>query len=378
MKNKCLQKINLKILSAFLAVGILTACSMASFITDNQNMDKYINSKNFKDGKFLNHHKWEQPGITEYAGTMFDFLFGGENRTPKNPLPREICDLMEFNSTDSNHLSSTWLGHSTLLINIDGIKIITDPVFEKSATLIFGPRRFNGEIPVDINNIKNVDLVLISHNHYDHLNEFSIKMLDSRTKLFVVPLAVGKQLETWGISISKIIELDWWNIHKVNSDLKIISTPAQHFSGRGIFDRDETLWSSFVIESSNHKLFYSGDSGYFDGFSEIGDKYGPFDTAFLECGAYNEKWHHIHMYPEETIRAGLDLRTKIIHPIHWGTFNLSIHAWYEPMERAWKEADKKDIKLALPVVGETVNYNLKIPDSKWWESEMKMEFLKEK
>ncbi len=165
----------------------------------------------------------------------------------------------------------------------------------------------------------------------------------------------------------KIIELDWWEEYKVDENLLIAATPAQHFSGRGLTDRDETLWASWVIRAPHHKIYFSGDSGYFDGFKKIGEKYGPFDMTFLETGAYNEKWHHIHMYPEETVQAHVDLRGRVLHPIHWATFNLSLHSWYDPMERLTKAADSLEVVTSTPVVGETTIYDGYIPQKKWWE-----------
>lgn len=188
--------------------------------------------------------------------------------------------------------------------------------------------------------------------------------------MFVVPLGVGAELTGWGVSQGKIVEFDWWQEFETGTGLKIAATPAQHFSGRGLSDRDKTLWVSYVIRGPRHKIFFSGDSGYFDGFKQIGEKYGPFDMTFIECGAYNQKWHHIHMFPEETVQAHLDLRGKILHPIHWGTFNLSLHPWYEPMQRVVQAAESVNVKTALPVVGETTILGGRIPDRRWWRDAM--------
>lgn len=230
------------------------SCSSATYIEGDSKLNRIENSPNYKEGKFHNHVEWEQPGIGSMFGTMWDFLFTGNDRSPSDSLPVKQVDLTEFNKTGDNQLNSTWLGHSSLMINIDGYKILTDPVFEKSATF-FGPTRFNGEVPLDVTKIEHVDVVIISHNHYDHLNTKSIKQLNEKTDRFIVPLAVGAELEDAGVSREKITELDWWEEIEIDDNFMIAATPAQHFSGRGITDRNETLWASWVIEGPNHKIF---------------------------------------------------------------------------------------------------------------------------
>jgi L-ascorbate metabolism protein UlaG (beta-lactamase superfamily) len=258
------------------------------------------------------------------------------------------------------------VGHSSQIINMDGYKILTDPVYEKSITML-GPTRYNGEAPLEIDELPNIDLVLISHNHYDHLNKYTIEKIHYKVSKFIVPLAVGEQLEAFGVAKDKIIEMDWWEEIQVFHNLKIVFTPTQHFSGRGIFDRNETLWGSFVIMGSHHKIYFSGDSGYFEGFKEIGNKYGPFDLTMMECGAYNEKWRFVHMMPEETVQAHIDLKGNILQPIHWGTFSLALHPWYEPMVRVFKAANERNIQLFTPIVGETVLIDENLKSGKWWE-----------
>lgn len=330
-------------------------------------MNKIEGSAQYKEGKFKNYNDWEQPSFGEYFTTTWDFIFGGDQRTPDTLLPRKAVDLRHFTNTGRDQLNVTWLGHSSLMINIDGYKIITDPVFEKSVSF-FGPSRYNGDVPVDTTQLPQVDVVIISHNHYDHLNKSSIEILNNKTGKFIVPLAVGAELEECGVPREKIVELDWWEEYKVDEQLMIVATPAQHFSGRGLTDRDETLWASWVVKAPIHTIYFSGDSGYFETFKKIGKKYGPFDMTFLETGAYNEKWHHIHMFPEETVQAHLDLGGKILHPIHWATFNLSLHSWYDPMERLIKAADSLAVTTATPIVGETTIYGEYIPTNNWWES----------
>ena len=370
-RKKIIKIININVsvivISGLSIMLINQSCSSAKYTTGDNQVNKIEQSAQYSGDKFKNYDEWVQPSVGEYASTMWDFLFGGDQRTPNDSMPKQKVDLSHFSKQGDNQLNVTWLGHSSLMINIDGYKILTDPVFEKKVSFV-GPSRYNGDVPLDINLVPDVDVIIISHNHYDHLNKFSIQSLDSKTKKIIVPLAVGAQLEDWGISREKIVELDWWEELQVDKNLKIIATPAQHFSGRGLTDRDETLWASFVIKGPNHKIFYSGDSGYFDGFKQIGETYGPFDMTFIETGAYNEKWHFIHMFPEETVQAHIDLQGKILHPIHWATFNLSLHSWFEPMERLTDAADSLGVKTAIPVVGETTVFNKYIPTVKWWET----------
>jgi L-ascorbate metabolism protein UlaG (beta-lactamase superfamily) len=358
------RKVLISLSITLLGMVIIHACSSAVYQKGDVQMIKIEDSPQYKEGKFKNYHAWEQPSFGEYLTTGWEFLFGGDQRTPDGRLPRQTVDLKYFTQSDTNHLNVTWLGHSSLMINIDGNKIMTDPVFEKSVSF-FGPSRYNGEVPLDTSLLPEIDLVIISHNHYDHLNKNSIEILNRRTGKFIVPLAVGAELENAGVPRYKIIELDWWEELKINDQLTIVATPAQHFSGRGLKDRDDTLWASWVIKTNHHKIYFSGDSGYFDGFKKIGEKYGPFDITFLETGAYNEKWHHIHMYPEETVQAHIDLGGKILHPIHWATFNLSLHTWYDPMERLTNKTESLGITTATPIVGETTIFGEYIPTDKW-------------
>jgi len=309
--------------------------------------------------------------FTDYASTTWDFLFTRNHRTPDTELPVKPVDLSHFGNKDSDQLNVTWLGHSSLMINIDGYKILTDPVFEKRVSVL-GPTRFNGEVPLDIRQIPKVDAVIISHDHYDHLNKYSVQYLIEKTNKFVVPLKFGDLLADWGVLRDNIVELDWWQEYSLDQKLMVVATPAQHFSGRGITDRNKTLWASWVIKTPSHNLFFSGDSGYFSGFKQIGDKYGPFDMTFIECGAYGEGWPKVHMLPEQTIQAHLDLKGNILHPIHWGTFNLALHPWYEPMVRLTAAANQNNVKIATPVVGDTTVYDMKIPAARWWEQSMRL------
>ncbi len=368
----------MKMSMILLVVGLLTtllvihACSSISYNKDEDRRKRIESSPFYKDGKFRNFIPWSQLSVSENISIAWDFITTDNNRKPSGALPRQMVNPIHFNTSERKQFNVTWLGHSSLMININGYRVLTDPVFEKSVSIV-GPKRFNGDVPLELEALDEIDVVVISHNHYDHLNHYSIKALKERTKRFIVPLGVGCRLEKLGIPAKKITEMDWWEEFNVDENLMFVATPAQHFSGRGLFDKDETLWASWVIKSGNHRLFFSGDSGYFNGFKQIGDKYGPFDMTFIECGAYNEKWHHVHMYPEETVQAHVDLKGKILHPIHWATFDLSLHSWFEPMERLTTAARIAGVATATPVVGDTTIYGSYIPNEKWWVVESETE-----
>lgn len=307
--------------------------------------------------------------IKEHIEMYWKFFFEKGEKTPTVPLPQQQVELDKLFDGKNTDLKVSWLGHSCLLMNIDGYSILTDPIFERKVSLI-GPARFNENLPVNVQDLPFIDVVIISHDHYDHLNKFSIQQLSGKTGVFMVPLRVGKRLVQWGVPEEKIIELNWWDEFQTNSNLTIAATPAQHFSGRGLFDRNSTLWASWVIKTPKHRVYFSGDSGYFGGFKEIGDKYGPFDMTFLECGAYDTRWSNIHMFPEQTVQAHLDLKGKILQPIHWATFNLALHPWYEPMERLITAAWNREVSVSTPVIGSVIDYNQSRTTNLWWLSAM--------
>lgn len=284
--------------------------------------------------------------------------------SPDQPLPLRPIPAAELQDTDEPVLYR--LGHSTMLIRLDDEYVLTDPVFSKRASPVqwVGPKRFH-PAPLGIDDLPDLKAVVISHDHYDHLDKASIKALSPKVEKFVTPLRVGQRLQNWGISEDQIIELDWWEKVELGN-VTLTATPAQHFSGRGLFDKDHTLWASWVIQSEQAKLFFSGDSGYFDGFKEIGDRLGPFDVTMMEMGAYNESWADIHMLPEQSVQAHLDLKGKAMLPIHNSTFDLSLHDWYEPLERARELAEARNVHLLTPVFGEQVSITEPQVSYAWW------------
>lgn len=297
--------------------------------------------------------------------TMKDFFLGGKKRMPAFLLPEIKPDFQEF-LKPSEDLKVIWFGHSSLLLNVKGKIVFIDPVFSKSASPFdFMVTRFQPPV-VNLDKLPSVDVVLISHDHFDHLDMETMKFYKEKKETnFIAPLGVGSHLMNWGIEKERITELDWWGKTESHG-IDFIATPAQHFSGRnGIYD-DTTLWASWVIQSAGLNIYYSGDSGYDVHFKEIGEKYGPFDVAFMENGQYNQKWRAVHLLPEETVQAFYDLKAKQLFPIHWGMFDLSLHTWDEPILKVKQASKEKDFKLISPRIGEVVLVNDLYNSQEWW------------
>jgi len=331
-----------------------------------QDYEKIKDSKNFKNSKFRNIQKTDLMNYKEL--TSIHQYFSRGDKAPKFIIPIEKIKFVKNQELDTS-VKFTWFGHSALLLEVNNKKIFLDPMLGNISSPIsfIGPKRFNKDLPMEIEDIKDLDAVLISHDHYDHLDYGSIIKLKDRVKIFYVPLGVAAHLKSWGVHESKIIELDWWEEANLG-EITFISTPSRHFSGRGLFNKDSTLWCSWVIKDENTNIFFSGDSGYNKSFKDIGDKFGPFDLTFLECGQYNKAWSQIHMMPEETVQAHMDLRGGLLMPIHWGAFKLSGHPWQEPVERLLKKANSLDVLVTTPKIGETVILHKSVPTLKWWNN----------
>ncbi|MTI96692.1 MAG: hypothetical protein FH749_14670 [Firmicutes bacterium] len=325
-----------------------------------------LSSSNYKQGRFQN---LVPSHFARPAGggipLLKEFLFGKAERVPVTPP--EQTKLKVINKLEKK-LLITWLGHSTVLIQLDRSLILTDPMFSHRASPVsfLGPVRFNRELPLELDALPTIDAVVISHDHYDHLDKATIKTLHPRVKEFFVPLGVGNHLRAWGVPREKIHELDWWGESRSQAGVSFIATPARHFSGRGL-KRNNTLWASWVIAGQEHRLYFSGDGGYSDTFKEIGEQFGPFAVTLMECGQYNESWADMHMLPEESVQAHIDLRGEIMLPIHWGVFSISLHSWNEPIQRARNAARENHVNIATPQIGGSLMYNTKIPAETWWE-----------
>nr|WP_313795267.1 MBL fold metallo-hydrolase [uncultured Allomuricauda sp.] len=331
---------------------------------------EYQKSRNYKDGKFVNQK--DVPKDLSFGETVKLAYAFFTTKVP-NGRPKQNLEVEKLDSLDVADYKGgsrlIWYGHSAFLLQMDGKNILIDPMFGEVAAPhpLLGENRFNREMPLTIDKLPKIDAVLISHDHYDHLDYKSIITLKDKVDMFYVPLGVGVHLEKWGIKKESVVELDWWQ--EVNyKGLQFACTPAQHFSGRKFGGNQTTLWSSWVIISATDKLFFSGDSGYGSHFKEIGKKYGPFDFAMMECGQYNTRWPDIHMFPEETAQAGLDVSAKIVMPIHWGAFKLALHSWTDPIERVTQKADELGLQLVAPQIGQVISLNKldqKVTD-KWW------------
>jgi len=294
-------------------------------------------------------------------------LDAGPDRFPSRPIPVVGLTGAAFAAPPASGLRLTWLGHGTTLVELDGRRFLTDPVWSEriSPSSAVGPRRFFAP-PIGLDDLPELDAVLISHDHYDHLDMASIVRLTRGSAAFVLPLGVGAHLERWGVAADRIRELDWDQSSRFG-DVEVAATPARHFSGRGLTDRDATLWCSFAISGPRHRVFYSGDSGDFDEFLRIGSERGPFDASLMSAGSYGPTWPDVHMTPEELVRAHLELRAALLIPVHWATFNLAFHPWNEPVLRAAAEAARLGARMAVPRPGQALEpAALPELDEGWW------------
>ncbi|MFC3151193.1 MBL fold metallo-hydrolase [Litoribrevibacter euphylliae] len=320
----------------------------------------------YRDGKFHNESnttvKFEWSSILNYAKEVFKHR--NIETEPKGNIP--VQPLLTENILSTADDSIWRIGHSTLLIKMSGKLILLDPVFSERASpfQFIGPKRFH-QPPITIEALPLIDAVVISHNHYDHLDKHSIQKLSDKVKHFIVPLGNRNDLIAWGVDDHKVTEMDWWQEFHIN-EITLVSTPSQHFSGRGINDKDKTLWSSYVIKSPDSRVFFSGDTGYFKGFKDIGEKYGPFDLTLIETGAYNPNWAAIHMLPEQSLQAHLDLKGQRMMPIHNGTFNLALHSWKDPFEQITKLAENHQVELLTPEMGAPLTIKGNEKTTHWW------------
>jgi L-ascorbate metabolism protein UlaG (beta-lactamase superfamily) len=337
----------------------------------NDRLERLRRSPNFRQGAFRNQIDTPlmMPGRTLDA--IAEWLWGKKKTRPPRPLPTVGLVRGSFSRPPLDDLRICWLGHSTVLLELEGVRMLFDPVWARrsSPSRFVGPARFQ-PVPLAVEELPALDAVVISHDHYDHLDRQLIERLAraQREVIFHVPLGVGAHLEEWGIAAARTRELDWWQEASVaEGRVRLVAAPARHFSGRGLLDRNRTLWASWAAIGKRRRAYFGGDGGYGRHFVEIGTRLGPFDLTMLEIGAYHPSWEAIHLGPENALRAHRDLGGSLLLPIHWGTFDLAVHAWDEPIRTLAAAAPASGAELLVPRIGELAHFSSPPARSPWWD-----------
>ena len=325
-------------------------------------------SPQYHGGIFRNRHP-VAPGLRKGTAmpTIGEFLWGGQRRTPTSALPT-VSPLPGWSRPVETGLRATWLGHSTVLVEIDGVRVLTDPVWSNRASPVSfaGPKRFQ-PVPVPVSALSPLDAVMISHDHYDHLDRRTILELARLDVPFVTSLGVGAHLQEWGVPAERITELDWWeSVELRRGGVTITAAPSQHFSGRALGGRNATLWSSLAVRGPLHSFFFSGDTGLTPEYAAIQQRLGRFDLVMLEVGAFHPAWGDIHLGPENALEALSLLGGGSLLPVHWGTFNLAMHAWDDPAETLVKLAPDRGAHLVMPRLGEPMEPSRVERVEPWW------------
>jgi len=331
-------------------------------------LETYKKSPNWRNGKFQN---LEKTAISFSLQRLPEFIYKqiceGKGRYPAKAITLSPFNKEKFLSP-APRAKFIWFGHSAVVIRTNQKTILIDPMLGPNAapSAPIKIRRFSTDTLRITEDLPDIDLLLLTHDHYDHLDMASIRKLISKTKQYYVALGVGRHLESWGVNADCITEFDWWDQKAFENNITIHFTPSRHFSGRGLGDRFKSLWGGWVIHAAQENIYFSGDGGYGKHFAEVGNELGPFDFGFMECGQYNENWHQIHMYPEESVQAALDAKVNKAMPVHWGAFALAQHHWKDPVERFSQEALSKNLSYCAPFPGDLFTIETADPTG-WWK-----------
>jgi len=362
----------LALVAAALAAAAWAVMSMPQFGAPmtGARLERARANAQYREGRFVNLEP-EAPSTTSLLDYTMRQFSGDEVREPPKPVPVLAVDKAALASPPpAAGLRAFWIGHASTYAEIDGVRLLLDPVFaEHVSPLPVGPRRFHAP-PIALADLPKIDAVLISHDHYDHLDMDTVRALAARGSKFFVPLGIGAHLERWGVPAAQVEELEWWQERTLGNGVRIVCTPTRHYSGRGLNNRSSTLWSSWAVVGPKHRFFYSGDTGYAKLFQDIGARLGPFDLAFIKIGAYGPgaAWTDIHMTPEQAVQVNRDVRARRMFPVHWSTFNLAYHDWDEPIRRTLAEAKRAGVDLVTPRLGEWVDANREFRSTPWWEA----------
>ncbi|MEJ6981819.1 MBL fold metallo-hydrolase [Pedobacter sp. P351] len=334
-------------------------------ISSGKRLERIRNSPNYRNGKFQNINP--TPDLTEgvsYFKVLREVIFNkSKSSRPPAILPSSKTDLLNLNLEDD---ILVWFGHSSYFIQVDGKKILVDPIFSgRSSPVKFTTRSYTGSDVYSAEDMPEIDYLFLSHDHWDHLDYETVIKLNPKIKKVITGLGVGAHLEHWGYSPDKIIECDWNEEVNLEDGFKAYTAPGRHFSGRGL-KRNQVLWMSFVLATPCMKIYLGGDSGYDSHFAKIGSLHGPVDLAILECGQYDKNWKYIHMMPEEIVQAAIDLKAKVLLPVHWAKFSLAQHAWDEPITRVLEECEKRDMPVLHPMIGESIYLKDMKTCTPWW------------
>jgi L-ascorbate metabolism protein UlaG (beta-lactamase superfamily) len=332
-------------------------------------LDRMRANPQFEDGRFVNVERPAPYTFDVVRALLVGQFSGDELREPPAPMPVVAVDPASLAAPPKPGLRAFWIGHASVYAEVDGVRVLIDPVFSDYASpFAVGPKRFHPP-PIALTDLPRIDAVVISHDHYDHLDMATVRHLAARGTLFFVPLGIGAHLERWQVPAPQIRELEWWQEGSIGG-VRFVCTPTRHYSGRGLTDSRSTLWSSWSVVGPQHRFFYSGDTGYSKHFAEIGARLGPFDLSFIKVGAYGpgQPWIDIHMTPEDAVRAHGEVGGKRLFPVHWGTFNLAFHAWDEPIRRTVKAAAARGVDLVTPRLGQMVDAERPFSADPWWES----------